>query len=174
MNEEDKILVGKVIGLHGLLGELKVKVLTDFPERFSKGNKIEVAWKEEVKESQLVSVEHVRANKQHLLIRIKGVENRNDASYYQGAFFMIDKKDVMPLPEDTHYIFQIIGLDAYYLDGEYIGKVSDVINTPMHDVYLITGEKEHLIPALKKVVKKIDMDSASMWIDREMMVYLED
>ncbi|MDQ7825013.1 MAG: ribosome maturation factor RimM [Candidatus Eremiobacteraeota bacterium] len=174
MEERQKILVGQVTGVHGKEGELKVKVLTDFPERFSVHSKMELGWKDDEKKDRLVLIESSRPHKGHLLVKVKGIETREDAKELMGAFFQINKEEVRPLPNDSFYHFQIVGLKVYYLEGGFIGTVSQILHTPNHDVYVVQGEKEILIPALKKVIKKVDLEARRMWIDREMITGFED
>jgi len=169
-----KILVGKIIGLHGVKGEVKVKILTDFPERFTLKEKMEVGWPEPLKKTEMVMLESIRPHKDNLLVKFNGVDSRNDAAAYVGASFQIDEKDAKPLPEDSFYEFQIVGLRAYYLDGDYIGMVKRIIPMRHHDIYVVEGEEEVLLPALRKVIRKVDLDEGALWVDREMMTYLED
>lgn len=169
-----KVTVGAVVGLHGIAGEIKVKPLTDFPERFSKGRTLEL-FKENVDEPfQSVSIESVRSHKNNLLIKLENISSRETAGKFIGMVFKIDEKEVMPLPDGTYYHFQIMGLRVCGLDDEYIGIISDILPTPGHDVYVVAGEEEILVPALKKVVKKVDLNAGRMWIDREMISYFED
>jgi 16S rRNA processing protein RimM len=168
------ILIGKIIGLHGVKGELKVKILTDFPERFASNKQFEVAWPGSPPRHESVVLESVRPHKDNLLVKFKGIMSRTDAAVYVGAVFQIDEKDVKPLPEGSFYEFQIMGLKAYYLDGAYLGVVKKILSMPHHDIYVIEGNEEVLVPALKKVIKKVDLDEGALWVDREMMTYLED
>ncbi|MHC9541949.1 MAG: ribosome maturation factor RimM [Vulcanimicrobiota bacterium] len=173
MSEELSISIGVVTGLHGVRGEFKVKVLTDFPERFAPDEKLRMAIKEGDK-VELVTLESVRAHKKNLLVRLKGVETREQASRYIGGMFQIDESELMPLPENSFYHHEILGMEARYLDGELLGKVDQILETPHHDIYVVKGSGEHLIPALKTIVKKVEPGTKTLWIDREMSRYYED
>ena len=170
--EKHMISVGQVVGLHGKAGEIKVKVLTDFPDRFARNNRIELC--REDGETQMVTIEGTRPHKNHILIRLKDIGTREDAECLRGAFFRIEESQLMPLPAHSYYRFQIIGLKVFTLEGELLGEVSDILTTPNHDVYVVKGEKEYLIPARKVVVKKVELEQGKMWIDREMIEYFED
>jgi 16S rRNA processing protein RimM len=172
--EEGILLIGKIIGFHGLKGEMKVKVLTDFPERFAVNAHLKVGWPDSSRKPEEVVLETVRQHKDNLLVKFKGLDSRTAAAPYGGALFQIDEKSAKPLPEGRYYEFQIIGLKACYLDGAPVGVVKKILSMRHHDVYVIEGEEDVLVPALKKVIKRVDLDQGTLWIDREMMTYLED
>jgi 16S rRNA processing protein RimM len=70
------------------------------------------------------------------------------------------------LPEGHYYIHELVGLTVKTMQGEKIGTICDVIQTPAQDVYVIdAGEKEIMIPAVKQFVKRINIQKNEMWID---------
>lgn len=170
--ERRKIHIGQVVGLHGRFGELKVRPLTDFPDRFSEGRSLEIVWSDE--HAQIVSIDGVRPHKNNLLVKLKGVVTRTEAQQFVDAIFRIDEEELMPLPEHSYYRFQIVGMEVLCLDNSCIGIVSEILETPAHDVYVVKGDREHLVPALKKIVRRVDVEQKKMWIDREMIQYFED
>ncbi len=173
MSERLSICIGVVTGLHGVRGECRVKVLTDFPERFAPEEKLRMAMKESDR-VEIVTLLSVRTHKKNLLIRLKGVETREQASRYVGGLFQIDESELMPLPEHSFYLHEIVGMEARYMDGELLGKVEQILETPQHDIYVVKGTQEHLIPALKTIIKKVERGTKTLWIDREMSQYYED
>jgi 16S rRNA processing protein RimM len=67
------------------------------------------------------------------------------------------------LPEGVYYHYQIIGLGVYTVDGDYLGKIMSIFETGSNDVYVVRGEdKEYLIPAIKDVIKEIDLEAKKM------------
>jgi 16S rRNA processing protein RimM len=174
MSTEERISIGEIVGLHGIRGELKIRLLTDFPERFSHDKEFELAWKDGEKKNKRVVIESTRFHKNHLLIKIRNVANREEAAPFVGALFQIDEKDLMELPPDSYYQFHIIGLEVFSLEGKSLGRLTKILAMPMHDIYVVEGEREHLVPALKRVVKKVDIDAGKIWIDLETLEYSED
>jgi 16S rRNA processing protein RimM len=73
---------------------------------------------------------------------------------------------VEPLPEGHYYIFQLVGSRVYTTGGEFLGILTEVLTTGANDVYVVkgTGKKEILIPALKDVVRKIDLARREMTV----------
>ncbi len=172
MDIDDRVTVGLVTSCHGVKGELRVKVFTDFPERFSAGEKLFIG-KENEPVLKSVTVKSSRWNKDILLVSLEGIETRNQAELLRGYFFWIDRKELKKLPKDRFYIFELEGLEAYDLKNNRIGTLSEVIHTPAYDVYVIKGEgkKELLVPAFKKFVTKIDIDRHTIFVDTESLEF---
>ncbi len=156
---ERDIVIGKVVGPFGIRGELKVLVLTDFPERFDKGRHIVLTTSKDRREAK------IRASRPHaggMLIMLEGVETRNDAEALRGADIVIDREEAAQLEEGSFYVFDIIGLRAVTEDGRDLGEVTEVLQSGANDVYCTdTGL---CIPALKDVVVKVDIPGKVMVI----------
>ena len=75
-------------------------------------------------------------------------------------------EDLWPLPDGSYYHFQIVGLTVFTVDGVPLGEVVDILETGSNDVYVIRDDegKEHLLPALKDVVKDIDLEKGLMLV----------
>lgn len=148
------ISVGEIINTQGHRGEVRVWPLTDFPERFRENTVITF---ERNGVTGSLTIEKVRPQKNYFVIKFKESADMNAAEDLVGSVLKINPDELMELPEDTYYIFDIIGMDVLTDSGLELGKVRDVIQTGSNDVYIVKGtEKEYLIPALKEVVKKID------------------
>lgn len=158
MNKTDKINVGKIIGVHGIKGQVKVEVLTDNPTRFEKGS---LLWCE--KKSCFLTVETAGSHKGILLVKFAEVENRDMAETLSPSYLQVDKKDAAPLPEGVYYYFQIEGLEVY-TEGQYFGKILSVQATGANDIYNVKMENGKIIaiPALDSVINNIDLDSGKM------------
>ena len=157
MRSEDKITVGKLGKVRGLDGTLKIIPLTDFENRFDNLEKIFVGEK-------LFQVESVNYIGREIFIKFFGIDDREVAKTLTNKLLKVDRKDVAPLDEGEFYTFDIIGCEVF--DGEkFFGKVAEVLKTGSNDVFQVVGEKEILIPALKSVVKKIDVAEKKIFID---------
>ena len=154
---EDKIIIGKLGKTRGLDGTLKIIPLTDFEGRFDELKKIFVGGK-------IMSVEKVKHIGGEIFIKFFGVDNREFAKTFTNKFLTVEKKDAAPLEDGEFYTFDIIGCEVF--DGEkFVGKVENVLKTGSNDVFQVKGEREILIPALKSVVKKIDIANKKISID---------
>ena len=88
------------------------------------------------------------------------------AAGLQGAVVEVPEREVSPLQEGCYYYFQIIDLQVYTTQGEWLGTVRDVLSTGANDVYVVQGgEREVLIPALDDVVVEVDVERRRMTVD---------
>ncbi|SDZ02361.1 16S rRNA processing protein RimM [Proteiniborus ethanoligenes] len=161
------IRIGKIVNTHGINGDVKVLPLTDDSKRFEKLDSIFI---EDNKVS--VQIERVWYSKGFVMLKFKGYDNINDVLKYKDKYIVIDEKNAVELPEDSYFIFQIIGIKVYCSDGRELGEIIEVLQPGGNDVYVVqdidkkTGDKkEYLIPAIKDVVKKIDIDNKEMIIE---------
>ncbi|MCR5175770.1 MAG: ribosome maturation factor RimM [Anaerovibrio sp.] len=158
---DNKIVIGKAGAPHGIRGELRVIPLTDFPERFEELKQVYVG-------NQLLDVADVKYHKQFVILRFAQYTNRESVALLTGQLLYVDKKDAMPLEEGEYYTFDIIGLEVFDLEGTSLGFVTEVLKTGSNDVYVTSrkGEaKQLMIPALKAVVKEINIQEGRMVVD---------
>ena len=157
----DLINIGHIVRTHGLDGTLKIQPLTDFPQHFRVLKKVYLI-KESVK---CVDIVKVRSHKGHILLTIEQCPDIDSAQKWVGADVAITHKDLWPLKEGEYYYFQIEGLSVITQEGEYLGEVKEIFPTGSNDVYVIRkGKKELLIPAIKDVIKSIDLERKVMVI----------
>lgn len=156
----EPVVIGKIVAPVGIRGEVKVIVLTDFPERFNVGS--EIMLKPPKGESRRVKIELQRPTKGGLTIKLEGVDTRNDAEALRDAQFVIDKSEVATLPEGEFYVFDIIGLRVVTDDGRECGEVVEVLQGGANDVYVTSTGL--CIPALRDVVVGVDVDKREMVI----------
>ena len=153
--------IGKIVNTHGVKGELKVLPTTDEPKRFGLLKEIYV----EQKQLQKYKLQSVRYHKNFVLIKLEGVESMNDAELLKNALIKIDRKDSLPLAKDEYYISDIYELTVYTEEGRNLGVIKDIIYTGSNDVYVIKNQetqKELLIPAIKQVVKEVNIAEGKM------------
>ena len=155
--------VGHIVGIHGMRGEVKVELYTDFPERFEPGLRLLVGEQLEKRE-----VETVRFHKAHLLLKFKHVAHREQAELLRNQWLLIEENDAVGLDEGTYWVHEILGLQVKTVDGESLGEVTDVLHTGANDVYIVAlnpvggTQKELLLPAIADVVKSVDMETETI------------
>ena len=157
---ERDIVIGKIVAPIGIRGEVKVVVLTDFPERFDAGN--ELALKPPKGEPRRVKITGQRPQKGGLTLKIEGIDTRSDAETLRGAEFVIDESGLAELPAGQFYVFDIIGLKVVTDDGRECGEVTEVVQSGANDVYVTSTGL--CIPALRDVVAKVDVDKGEIVI----------
>lgn len=158
------VTIGVIINTHGHRGEVKIKPFTDFPERFYKMDNVKMF--KDGKE-RLLSFATVREHNGIFIVGFKEIADMNQAMELKGGELKVKRDEVVQLPPDHFYVFDLIGLDVYTIDNEYLGKIDEVIETGANDVYVIKkeGSKDILIPALKKLVKEVNLETKKMVVE---------
>ena len=154
---EKRITIGRIGAPHGIRGEVRVIPLTDFTDRFER-------LKEVMAGDEVLSVESVKYHKQFVLLRFREYPNREDVMRLNGRLLTVSRSEAMPLEEGEYYTFDIVGLAVETPDGRPLGKVEQVLRTGSNDVYVVRGAEGHeiLIPALKRVVREINIEEGRM------------
>lgn len=149
--------VGQIVNTFGVKGMLKVKPFTDDANRFEELKKVYICNKEKLEE---VEIEEVKYHKDMVLLKIKGIEDMNEAEKVKGLYLKIDRKNAKKLPKDTYFIADLLGLEVYSDTGELLGKVDDIFRTGANDVYVVKNEngKQLLLPGIPDVIKEIDLE----------------
>ena len=145
--------VGQIVNTFGIKGFVKVKPFTDDVERFEELKNVYICIKKEMK---LVEIEEVKYHKEMVLLKIKGIDDMNEAEKYKGCYLKIDRKDAKKLPKDTYFIADILGLEVYTDEGELLGRVDDIFPTGSNDVYVIKDElrKTNIIAKYSRSAKR--------------------
>lgn len=161
---ETLIAVGRIVRPHGICGEVKVASLSDWPELFEQYRSLYI--EKEGGEGKWIGVERGRTRGNQIILKLSGINNRNGAESLRGALLKVGRDDCLPIPEDTYYVFDIVGLSVRTTQGEIIGSVVDVLKMPAQDLYVVdNGEKEVLIPAVKAFIKKVDIQEGQIVIE---------
>ena len=161
--ETEWAAIGKVVALFGVHGELKVRLLSDIPNRFTE------------RASVYLGRDHVR----HIIRSVRpykgdmillGLEHFNDANAAEALRNLdiyIPLSELAKLPPGSYYQHDIIGLQVYTLDERDLGKIVDIMVTGSNDVYIVkTAQgKQVLIPAIRDVIKQVDLARHTMHID---------
>ena len=156
-NSAGFVIVGRVLASWGIHGEMQVAVHSDTPGRFDAGG---VLFVQEQPFTISRSFSHKRSS---LLLKLDGIETRDQAEEMRGKWVEVPEGQTPPLPQGKYYHFQLIGLQVYTIENQYLGVIDEILATGANDVYLVRDEgKQVLIPALEKVIKEVDVDSGIM------------
>jgi len=155
---KERFPVGKIVGVHGIRGEVKVLPYDD------EGKK---AWKVVyVHNKGTLFPLDVLGNRPHkgvLLFKLAGVNSRDEANELVGYEVFIKKEDLEPLHGGEHYYFELEGMEVETDVGRYLGVVKGILSTGCNDVYVVNGpDGEILLPAIKDVILNIDVESNKM------------
>ncbi len=164
-NKETDAIIGKVVSPHGIGGLVKAYPCTDEPDRIIQLSSVELVFENERRQT---IIERATLHGRFWLIKFAGSESRESAAALNGALMVIAKKNRLPLTEDSFYHDQLIGLTVYDLSAEEVGTIVDLVITGGHDVLelSLTGScKRAMIPAVKRFVKKVDLESGKVIVD---------
>ncbi len=156
--------VGKIVGTHGLKGEVRIEPWCDSPEFLARFRRLYD------KDGKEIKVRSARAHKNITIVLLEGVSSIEEADLLRGRIVYINRDDVR-LPEGVCFVQDLIGLDAEDADsGEFYGKVTDVIQTGANDVYQITKDgRDYLIPKIPDVVSQVDIDGGKILINTKIV-----
>ncbi len=158
------LILGEILRPHGVRGELRVRVLTDYPERVAKMKTVYMGSDPTELDADSYTVAAARMHKDYLLLKLAEIADRNEAEKLRGLYVMVDLDHAIPLEEDEFYLYEVIGLEAYTQQGEWLGKVNNVIETGANDVYVVKGSKygELLLPIHEETLLNIDFETGKI------------
>lgn len=158
------LIVARIVAPFGVRGEVKAEIWTDFPDRLAKRKTVFLGHEDE--DPRPYTVRSVRFHQGQVLFGFVGCDDRDTAERLRGLFVQIPTSEAAPLPEDTYFLYQIIGLDVQDTEGKHRGTVTAVMTTAGNDVYVVEGEGgEILVPAIADVVLDIDLEHGRMTVD---------
>ena len=162
-------VIGRITSVFGVKGWLKVFSYTDPKE----GILNYPEWTLDLDGKRIpAKLEEGRRQGQGIVVRLKGINDRDLARTYCGAEVRVSTAELPALPEGEFYWFQLEGLDVYTVDDECLGKVHHLMETGSNDVLVVQAtagsidQRERLIPYLPgEVVQNVDLDSKRMVVD---------
>ncbi len=164
MPENDPLVpIGKITGTHGIRGALKFHSYSGNLDTLQKAK--ELILKSKTGELKKIVIESATEHGNRLILRFCGYDDINKALPFVGREICLNR-NLFPEPEeDEYYWCDIIGLEVVTDHGVSVGRVSDIFEAGSCDIYVVqSGNREHLIPSIAKVIKEIDIDSGKIVI----------
>lgn len=152
----DLISVGKISGTHHLMGT--VKVSSNFEDlSIIVGSKVII--KNDSGMSRILTVTNIKKiSPKRLAFDFEEITNKTEGTALSGYSIYV-RKDILGLEEDEYYASDIIGMMAVTVEGEELGKITDLMETAGHDIYVIgKGKEEIMVPSVDEFVKDIDFE----------------
>ncbi len=161
-DQQQFLVVGEILKPFGFLGEVKVKVISDYPKQLIKHKTVYVG-----SDTRAFQVERARLHSGYVLFKFAGYDSDASVAKLRGELVQIPVEQAAKLKKNQFFHHEIIGLQTVTTDGQALGAVEQILETGANDVYLVrTPEgKEILIPAIKSVIKKIDLDSKTITVE---------
>ncbi len=168
MDNSHLLSIGKIVGVHGLKGVLKVFSYAESTARFTPGLSLHL--KNFHGKEFTLKIVWAKPHSKTILLSLEGISDRDQAEELVGSDLFIEKAALEVLEEGTYYWADLMGLSVYNLAGDHLGEVSAIVQTGSNDVYVVkrrdgTTETEVLIPALASVVRDVDLDRRTMRVD---------
>ena len=167
MEKEASILIGKVVGVHGIKGNIKIYTYTDSLSDFKTHGCIRLK-KPGGGDEKSYDVKWAKPHKNTVLMSLEGIDSCDLAEELIGWGIFIKKTDLPELEEGVYYWIDIIGLSVFSIDDSYLGLVESIMPTGGNDVYVVKDSdknQEILVPALETVVLDIDFERKRMLVD---------
>ncbi|MBE5034928.1 ribosome maturation factor RimM [Gallibacter intestinalis] len=154
----DKIVIGKIVNVVGLKGEVKVYSYAEEPDRFERLEKIFLGTEEKNTE---YAVTKVRYKGDMVILTLDGVTDRNAAEALKGLMVLMDEADLEELPEGVYYIKDLIGMKVVSDSGVELGTLKDINTNTAQRVYEVArpGKPDILIPGVDEFILDTDMDN---------------
>lgn len=142
---------GEIVTTHGVRGEVKVLPWADSPEFLLDFNRVMIGTKE-------YKVQQCRVQKSCNLVKLAGVDSMEDAQLLRGKILQVYREDA---PKGLIFAAELVGIQVY-ADGALIGQLTEVLDYPGNKVYVVKGEYEYMIPAVKAYILSTDLDENRM------------
>ncbi len=159
----DLLQIGRIVGTHGIKGEVSVYPLTDDPRRFSiLDDCFLVTENNKAKTSAKAMGAKYSNNK--VILKLDGIEDRDAALALKGRFIAVTRDKAVKLAPNSYFICDLVGCAVIDDESGELGTLADVLQTGASDVYVVKREKNKdlLIPAIKEVIKEVDLPSRTI------------
>lgn len=157
------IPLGEIVATHALKGWLKLNPLN--PATTALAPQVAVII-DRAGEQSIHEIEAAHPHKRQWLIKLRGLDSIDIAARYIGTTLGLPETALEALAPGEYYHYQVIGFEVFSASGERIGTIASTLSTPGGEVYVVQGtEKEHLIPAVKEIIDRVDFDAGKMIID---------
>ncbi len=162
MSRNKFLKIGKVVGVHGVRGEIKIESWCDSPEDFCEISKMLFN-----PESEPFKIEGMRIHKNNVLLKISGVDNREEAEDLRGKIIYAKRSDI-PLEQGRYFIEDLKGCRVIDdISNKEYGILKEVWNTGANDIYTIKDNKnkEYYLPVIEGTIRKVDLDNNEIFIN---------
>ena len=157
------IQIGKIVAPFGIKGEVKIYPLTNYKEMFLDFD--HVIMKGRTGELKL-EIQKSRIHKNTIVAAFEGIDSIEKAETYVNSELYVEEDQLPELEEDEQYLYQILEMEVYNTEGEYLGMITDVFENGAHSVYVVKdGDSEILLPGIPSVILEKDMEQKRMVVN---------
>ena len=145
------IEAGEIVTTHGVQGEVKVLCWLDDPEMLRDFDRCRIDGRD-------YDMTQVRVQKTCNLVKLRGVDTMEAAQALRGKTLQLFREDI---DEEVIFAAELMGMEVYQEDT-CLGKIVDVLDYPGNSVYVVKGQHEYMIPAVRQFVLNTDMAANRM------------
>ena len=144
---------GEIVTTHGIKGEVKVLPWLDSPEDLCDFDRCRIEGKE-------YEIEQCRVQKTCNLVKLSGIDTMEAAQLMRGKTIELYREDI---DDEVIFAAELIGVEVF-CEGKKLGKIRDVLDYPGNSVYIVKGDHEYMIPAVKEFILSTDMEKNEMQV----------
>ena len=161
MMKKDYLELGQIVNTKGLKGEVKLNSFAEDDSVFETLDKVYLKTKTEIVEKQ---IEKVGYAKNQVILKFKDCNSIDEAETLREMYLLVKRSDLEELPEGVYYIADLLGLDVYTDEGEFLGKVDDIYSTGANDIYVVKDDlgKQKLLPGIKEVIQETNLEEGKI------------
>jgi 16S rRNA processing protein RimM len=163
-----RVVLGRVLGPHGLRGGIRVRWLGDGPEDLLRLAEVALGAGPEDAAPRSFPVESAAPGRPgEVRLELRGVGDRDAAAALRGLLVMAESAALAPLPEGEYYWFQFVGCRVEDEQGRTIGTIREIWETGAVDVLVVEGEdgRRRLLPAAEDLLKEVDIEGRRIAVE---------
>ncbi len=155
------LLIGEILRPHGVAGEVRMRVLTSYPERLPELKTVYLVQDPNSEDVTEYGLEQVRMHQQYALLKLKTINDRDQAERLRELYVKVSVSDAIPLEDGEVYLYQLMGLEVQTEEGRALGTISEILETGANDVYIVETPEggEILIPATPETIISTDLEA---------------
>lgn len=163
--QHDFFNVALITGAHGIRGELRVKLLSEQPERLFSCEHIHLRTAEDQNLGQRSC--HFRGSLKSPIVALEGISTRTEAETLRGHYLAMLRSELGDLPKDRYYVRDLLGMRVFVEGRGEVGTIRDVLNYASSDLLVVKrpGKKDFLAPILKETLFEVNLESRTLRID---------
>jgi 16S rRNA processing protein RimM len=151
----DLVTIARLIRPQGIKGEIIASIETDFPEHFEDLDSIFLVFPNG--KIQKTILEDFWFHKDRIVLKLKSINSRTEAEAFRNVAVKIPSSELIQLPENEYYEFDLVGCSVVTIDGIELGEVKELVDTGAAPLLVINGIKEYLIPFAEEICTTIDV-----------------
>lgn len=169
------IETGKIVGTHGIAGEMRVQPWADSPKAFTKIKNLFL----DENGADMLDIASMRVHGNVVLLKVNGIGSIEQAEKLRNKTLYARREDILPKNSDRYLICDIIGCEVLDYDDDSVvyGKISNAYSMPANDVWEIkpvNSENTVLMPVIDEIVKSVDIDAGKVKISPMKGLFDED